>query len=71
MEFGTKEKGSSLAERWPEMVRAHPLRARIVAALDGQELTAAKLADFLEEPVQRIGYHCRVLEQVAGSAGWS
>ena len=40
---------------------AHPLRARILAALDGQELSPVELARVLDASLGVVSYHVRVL----------
>ena len=40
---------------------AHPMRARILAALDGRELSPVELAGELEATLGVVSYHVRVL----------
>jgi DNA-binding transcriptional ArsR family regulator len=51
-----------------EAALRHPVRRRIVLAVeDGEATTAAELAELLDQPLARIEYHLGVL-QAAGES---
>ncbi len=63
MESGTKDDGTQAGG---ERVLAHPLRTRMVTALQERALGPAELADALDQPSQLVAYHYRVLKAAGG-----
>lgn len=64
MESGAKDQGvPALDNQRLEYALGHQLRVRIAAALKERRMSQQELAAALDEPLPRIVYHHRVLEE--------